>query len=50
MAAPRKLPTLFRRPATRRAGPVPVIGLEAEFTLYVDDVKRRPENVFGTAM
>jgi hypothetical protein len=28
---------------------VPVIGLEAEFTLYVDDVKRRPEEVFGNA-
>ena len=28
--------------------PRPVIGLEAEFTLFVDDVKRRPEDVFGT--
>jgi len=28
--------------------PRPVIGIEAEFTLYVDDVKRRPEDVFGT--
>jgi hypothetical protein len=28
--------------------PRPVIGIEAEFTLYVDDVKRRPEEVFGT--
>jgi len=49
MAALRKLPTLSRRRATRRAGPVPVIGLEAEFTLYVDDVKLRPEEVFGNA-
>ena len=28
--------------------PRPVLGLEAEFTLFVDDVKRRPEDVFGT--
>lgn len=28
---------------------MPVIGLEAEFTLYVDDVKCLPEDVFGTA-
>jgi len=51
MAAPYKLPSLSRRLVARRAGPVPVpvIGLEAEFTLYVDDVKRRPEEVFGTA-
>ena len=49
MAALRKLPTLSRRLALRRVGPVPVIGLEAEFTLYVDDVKRRPEEVFGSA-
>ena len=28
--------------------PRPVIGLEAEFTLFVDGVKRRPEDVFGT--
>jgi hypothetical protein len=26
----------------------PVIGIEAEFTLYVNDLKRRPEEVFGT--
>ena len=26
----------------------PVIGFEAEFTLFVGGVKRRPENVFGT--
>src|SRR5258708_30527845 len=49
MATPRKLPSPSRRLLTRRAGPVPVIGLEAEFTLYVDDVKRRPEEVFGNA-
>ncbi|MDR3402941.1 MAG: hypothetical protein P4L99_10630 [Chthoniobacter sp.] len=49
MAVPHKLPSLPRRLAARRAGPVPVIGLEAEFTLYVDDIKRLPEEVFGTA-
>lgn len=32
----------------RRAPPRPVIGIEAEFTLFVDDVKRLPEKVFGT--
>ncbi len=31
-----------------RAPPRPVIGIEAEFTLLVDDVKRRPEKVFRT--
>ena len=30
------------------APPRPVIGLEAEFTLFVNDVKRTPEKVFGT--
>ena len=30
------------------APPRPVIGLEAEFTLFVNDVERRPEDVFGT--
>ena len=33
---------------TQKAAPRPVLGLEAEFTLYVDDVKRKPEDVFGT--
>ncbi len=28
--------------------PKPVIGIEAEFTLFVNGVKRRPEEVFGT--
>ncbi len=28
--------------------PKPVIGIEAEFTLLVNGVKRRPEEVFGT--
>jgi hypothetical protein len=28
--------------------PLPVIGIEAEFELFIDDVKRRPEHVFGT--
>jgi hypothetical protein len=32
----------------RKAPPRPVLGLEAEFTLFVDDVKRTPEKVFGT--
>ncbi len=32
----------------RRSPPRPVIGIEAEFTLFVDDVQRRPEKVFGT--
>jgi len=34
-----------------RAGlppPRPVIGLEAEFTLFIDDVQQRPEDVFKT--
>lgn len=49
MADTHKLPTLSRRLVSRRVGPVPVIGLEAEFTLYVDNVKRLPEEVFGNA-
>ncbi|HEV3410235.1 MAG TPA: hypothetical protein VG095_08065 [Chthoniobacterales bacterium] len=28
--------------------PRPVLGLEAEFTLFVDDIQRTPEQVFGT--
>src|SRR5215212_3038246 len=28
--------------------PRPVIGIEAEFTLFVNDVKQRPERIFGT--
>ena len=28
--------------------PRPVIGLEAEFSLFIDDVPRRPEKIFGT--
>jgi hypothetical protein len=37
------------RAATRRqaTGRHPCIGLEAEFTLYVDGIKKRPEDVFG---
>src|SRR6266567_182765 len=31
-----------------KAPPRPVIGLEAEFTLFINDVKRTPEKVFGT--
>jgi hypothetical protein len=34
--------------AHKRA-PRPVLGIEAEFTLFIDDVQRRPEDVFGTA-
>src|SRR5580693_10765999 len=51
MAATRKLPTIIhRRLVAQRDGKrVPVIGLEAEFSLYVDDVKRLPEEVFGNA-
>ncbi len=49
MAAPRKLPTVHRRLVTQRDERMLVIGLEAEFTLYVDDVKRLPEEVFGNA-
>src|SRR5262245_13351650 len=39
------------RRAKSRAGQqqVPVIGLEAEFTLYVNDQKKKPEDIFGTA-
>lgn len=32
----------------RTPPPRPVIGIEAEFTLFVNEVKRRPEEVFGT--
>ena len=31
-----------------RAPPRPVVGVEAEFTLFINDRKRRPENVFRT--
>jgi len=48
MAKTDKLTHSQRRRDSSR-GQVPVIGLEAEFTLYVDDVKRKPEEVFGTA-
>ncbi len=40
--------TLPRRLAVRDQQ-APVIGLEAEFTLYVADEKQKPEDVFGTA-
>lgn len=49
MAKPRKASKPGMRLAASRTGQVPVIGLEAEFTLYVDDEKRKPEDVFGTA-
>ena len=32
----------------RKPPPRPVIGIEAEFTLFVNGVKRRPETIFGT--
>src|SRR5215213_4743578 len=41
--------SLSRRRAAAAAGQAPVIGLEAEFTLYVDDVNKKPEEIFGTA-
>jgi hypothetical protein len=41
--------SLSRRRASAVAGQAPVIGLEAEFTLYVDDEKKKPEEIFGTA-
>ena len=50
MAKSRKSSSTSSRPrAVSRNRQVPVIGLEAEFTLYVDDVKQKPEEVFGTA-
>src|SRR5687768_11730393 len=49
MAKTRKSNSSLPRPASARRGQVPVIGLEAEFTLYVDGVKQKPEDVFGTA-
>ena len=44
MAAPRKL-FCSRRQASAQ---LPVIGLEAEFTFFVGEEKRAPEEVFGT--
>jgi hypothetical protein len=35
-------------PREHRTPPRAVIGLEAEFSLFVDDVYRKPEHVFGT--
>jgi hypothetical protein len=49
MAKPGKHSASLHRRDSSRHGQVPVIGLEAEFTLYVDDLKQRPEDVFGTA-
>ena len=49
MAASPKLSKSSRRHAASRDGQLPVIGLEAEFTLYVGGEKRKPEEVFGTA-
>src|SRR3954463_13889865 len=45
MSKPRTPPlALRRRPAT--AGPLAVVGMESEFTLYVQEEKRLPKNVF----
>jgi hypothetical protein len=44
----RKSPTAAstkRRPSAQPQ--LPVIGLEAEFTLYVNQQQRKPEDVFG---
>lgn len=38
----------LRERRAHRAPPIAVIGLEAEFSLSVDDVHRKPEHVFGT--
>jgi hypothetical protein len=38
----------FARIDAQVALPRPVIGIEAEFSLFVDDVRRRPETIFGT--
>ena len=44
-----KLSSLSRRRlGADRSGQLPVIGLEAEFTLFLDEEKRRPEEVFRT--
>lgn len=43
-----KFPSSVRRHKLGH-GPAPVIGLEAEFSLFVGEEKCRPEQVFGTA-
>jgi hypothetical protein len=48
MAKTGKSSSSLRRRDDSRRGQVPVIGLEAEFTLYVGEKKRKPEEVFGT--
>src|ERR1700760_1522611 len=49
MVKPRKYSSTQPRRATAGDRQAPVIGLEAEFTLYVADEKKKPEDVFGTA-
>lgn len=49
--APRGSSTALRMAKQRRehrAPPIAVIGLEAEFSLFVNDAHRKPEKVFGT--
>lgn len=45
MSKPRASSPALRRPQAE-AGPVAVVGMEAEFTLYVKEEKRLPEHVF----
>src|SRR3954468_11679645 len=45
MSKPRSSSVALRRPLAA-AGPVAVVGMEAEFTLYVQEEKRLPEHVF----
>src|ERR1700710_2198497 len=46
MSKPRSSSRALRRPPAE-AGPVAVVGMEAEFTLYVQEEKRLPEHVFS---
>lgn len=39
----------MKRQAVKASPPVAVIGLEAEFSLFVNDLHRKPEDVFGNA-
>ena len=48
MSSPQSIHSSSRQAARSRAvSRYPCIGLEAEFTLYVDGEKKRPEAVFG---
>jgi hypothetical protein len=44
MSKTRSIPLVRRR--LQAAGPLAVVGMESEFTLYVQDEKRKPEHVF----